>query len=469
MDDRLWTIPTQFKPDEQTVLQQFFTTPMPSSIPSAASPTLILPQFTASTTPVDITWLSTHRQALNVGPITSQAYKDCKEFLDRRTEPSSTWNPKHSLTTHDQLSVMNFIHQYSAYKTDGGIRNFMQNLTTTVIFGLKCALTQVKPIDQWSKDDDEAFIAAVLFHYGGNNVAQRMPAADILNRLAIKSTNDKFVEADVLKLQAKFAQSICENPVSMAGIGIEAQVNLLIENSWPLGFQHDLKTRVSHLTEWGPIWNHYNELVKEYVRANQIEALRAQLLPQTLLMLESRSPTKLTAIKTPDKVPLASAPFTANKAIKQGQTHDKPSKKVFSDHNSADCINCKDTHRYSKHPHISENCLRHCKNPKCQEKQHLHKSCPRLATPSSNSVIFNTDSSEDEDDGDSDEAPQLVLPNKDKASKHRVNSVQSAFRDPIKAGSTAPDSDNIRYMYDSSGNREIVYMYDSDEETYAPR
>lgn len=355
MDDRLWTIITQFKPDEQIVLQQFFTTPMPSSITLADSSTTILPvQFTASTTPVDITWLSTHRQALHVGPITSQAYKDCKEFLDRRTEPSSTWNPKHSLTTHDQLSVMNFIHQYSAYKTDGGIRNFMQNLTTTVIFGLKYALTQVKPIDQWSKDDDEEFIAAVLFHYGGNNVAQRMPAADILNRLAIKSTNDKFVEADVLKLQAKFAQSICENPVSMAGIGIEAQVNLLIENSWPLGFQHDLKTRVSHLTEWGPIWNHYNELVKEYVRANR-EALRAQLLPLTLLMLESRSPTKSTDKKTPDKVLPASAPFTANKAIKQGQNNDKTNRKISD--NPADCINCKDTHRYSKHPHTSENCL----------------------------------------------------------------------------------------------------------------
>lgn len=83
--------------------------------------------------------------------------------------------------------------------------------------------------------------------------------------------------------------------------------------------------------------------------------------------------------------------------------------------------------------------------------------------------MFNTDSSEDDDDGDSDEAPQLVLANKGKAPKHRVNSVQSAFSDPIKAGFTAPASDNIRYMYDSSGNREIVYMYDSDEETYAPR
>ena len=101
-----------------------------------------------------------------------------------------------------------------------------------------------------------------------------MPAAEIFNRFAIKRTNDKYNHSDVLKLQTHTAEAIHEYPVSMAAVGVETQINLFVMNCWPLHFRHDLESRVKHLKEWGPVWDAFNPLTKEYDQSNQIEALR---------------------------------------------------------------------------------------------------------------------------------------------------------------------------------------------------
>ena len=145
-------------------------------------------------------------------------------------EPLTKWNPKHTLEFHDQQKVMNYIHNYRAYQADDGIRTFRQNITDIAMYGIKASLTHIKCIADWPKDDDEEIIAAILFHYGGSNVAQRMPAAEIFNRFAVKRTNDKYNHSDVLKLQAHTAQAIHEYPVSMAAVGVEAQINLFVMN-----------------------------------------------------------------------------------------------------------------------------------------------------------------------------------------------------------------------------------------------
>ena len=168
MDDRMWTV-TDFTPDQQVIIKQLFITPVSMIHTPAHSPRSIpTPNTTAtaSSTAIPIEWLNSHRRSLLVGLPGSIEYIERKKYLDSRSEPLTRWNPKHTLESHDQQKVMNYIHNYRTYQADDGIRTFRQNITDIAMYGIKASLTRIKDNADWPKDDDEELIAAILFHYG---------------------------------------------------------------------------------------------------------------------------------------------------------------------------------------------------------------------------------------------------------------------------------------------------------------
>ena len=302
------------------------------------------------------------------------------------------------------------------------------------MYGIKASLTHIKDIADWPKDDDEELIAAILFHYGGSNVAQRMPAAEIFNRFAIKRPNDKYNHSDVLKLQAHTAQAIHEYPVSMAAVGVETQINLFVMNCWPLHFRHDLESRVKHLKEWGPVWDAFNPLTKEYDRSNQIEALRLQFTAQSVAAIALQSPQAVASpLKTPAPPQLEEKTPVANKVSTKTST----------------CPNCSDLARQK--PHTSATCFRHCKDPDCQSTPHLHQACPKIFSPKATFACKRAPSHDDIELSKQVKPPAIV---------------NAAYKRQIDNKPTDNDYDsneNVRYMFDRHGNAELVLLDDNDE------
>jgi len=274
--DHSWNISNDFSIEHCALFSQLFKT----SVDGIGLHT------TSLTTPiVPPEWLGIDKQASLAGTPDSHEYQACKKLLTTQLalEPSTKWNTKWNLEDSNQVKVIRYIQNYTSYSTDGGLRPFLQGITVNTLFGIKSSLAHIRKATEWPKDDyNESLVASILYHYGGENAAQRLTAADIFHNITPKMVNDKFVMATLLKLQADASQAIVEHPVSMDAVGIEMQIELFINACIPLHFQHDLRACAKHLKEWHLVWIHFNRLVTEFERANQIEECRKRYYNQTV-------------------------------------------------------------------------------------------------------------------------------------------------------------------------------------------
>ena len=100
------------------------------------------------------------------------------------------------------------------------------------LIGIKSSLAHTLKATQWPKDDcSESVVASTLQHYGGENVAQCLTAADIFPVLATpKLVNDKFIAATLLKLQADASQATVEHPTVLVDAAPKCRSNFLLVN-----------------------------------------------------------------------------------------------------------------------------------------------------------------------------------------------------------------------------------------------
>jgi len=431
-----------FTPSQQAVLVEFFKTADTLTFNSSPS------RESSPHIPVPCNWLSNDQQARLCGLPGTSLYDDAKKHLDSLLDTPRQWNTKNNLTLYELKDVIRYMVIFTAYKKDGGNRHFLQNISDTAIFGLKAALTHIKPISSWSSDDDEQFISAIIHYARGSQVAKQLTAAEIMENLSIFTINDKYDHPAVLKLQARTAQALHDYSDTFSDIGIQNQIDLLIKASWPLHFQEMLKSRISHLKEWNLVWVKFNALVSEFHTSQIIEDLRKRLLPQATAIIAARS--KTAGDKSTDTTPakakndmLEYSEYSANTAAALSHKSSSRTSPTEIDP-TIDCGNCINLNHYKRHSALK--CTRHCKDPKCKsEPDHLHKVCPQHPLKLSKIASAN-------------HVKTITMPpyTMDAASLRRANKLTR--QSPIKKDT------NVRYFYDKHGQLEIDYDVANDSD-----